>query len=78
MRRKGKRIHHLQQQRSGTINSTLTNRKPQDAFRELDGVMRYGKYKGKKIQDIPKSYIEWMLENLDLPHGKKQRLRELI
>lgn len=76
MRRK--KIHHLQQQRSGAINSALTNRKPQDAFRELDGVMRYGKYKGKKVQDLPKRYIKWMLENLDLPHGKKQTLRELI
>lgn len=73
-----RKMNHLVQQRSGSINSTLTNRKPQAPFRELDDVMRVGKYKGRKIQTLPKNYIKWMLENFDLNNGRKEKLRELL
>jgi hypothetical protein len=73
-----RKMNHLRQQRSGKINNTLINRKPPPPFRELDGVMRIGKFKGKHIQDLPKNYIKWMLRNLDLNYGRKEKLKDLL
>tara|TARA_R110000772_G_scaffold69818_3_gene153959 strand:- start:2385 stop:2609 length:225 start_codon:yes stop_codon:yes gene_type:complete len=64
--------------RSGNINNTITNRNPQPPFRELDDVMRIGKYKGRKIQTLPKDYIKWLLSNFKLDYGKEMRLRKLL
>ena len=73
-----RKTEHLVQQRSGYINGTLNNRNPQPPFRELDNVMRIGKYKGRKIQTLPKDYIKWLLSNFKLDYGKEMRLRKLL
>lgn len=31
-----------------------------------DVVMPFGKHKGKKLKDVPESYLKWMLENVNL------------
>lgn len=72
------RMDFLVQQRSGRINNELINRKPLPPFRHLDGVMRVGKYKGKKISDIPKSYVQYMMRNWDLTQSQIKQLREVL
>ena len=37
----------------------------------LDSVMPFGKHKGTRLRDLPESYVQWCIENLD--HDNKVR-----
>jgi hypothetical protein len=47
------------------LNSVNAN-KPNRPFRISDEIWLVGKYKGKKLDDIPKSYLEWVLKSFSL------------
>lgn len=32
--------------------------------------LKWGKYKGKHLKDIPDDYLKWVLENTDIFKGK--------
>ena len=32
---------------------------------KIDSIMPFGKYKGRIIEDIPPSYIQWMVKNVE-------------
>jgi hypothetical protein len=61
---KGKHIQHT----SKFINevNSVNNFKPYTPFRISDETWLVGKYKGAKLNEIPKSYIEWVLKNFNL------------
>jgi hypothetical protein len=46
--------------------NSVTNSKPYTPFRISDETWLVGKYKGAKLDDIPKSYIGWVLNNFNL------------
>lgn len=68
----------LVEQRSGAINNEITNRKPLPPFRHLDGVLRIGKYKGRKLSQIPKSYLQYMLREWDLNNSQRKQIKEQL
>jgi|DEB0MinimDraft_4_1074332.scaffolds.fasta_scaffold176615_1 hypothetical protein len=68
----------LVEQRSGAINNEITNRKPLPPFRHLDGVLRRGKYKGRKLSQIPKSYLQYMLREWDLNNSQRKQVQEQL
>jgi exodeoxyribonuclease X len=38
---------------------------------KVPDIMPFGKYKGTRIADIPRDYLEWMLQNMELSGGLK-------
>ncbi len=46
--------------------NSVTSIKPFTPFRISDEVWLVGKYKGIKLDNIPKSYIGWVLNNFNL------------
>jgi len=46
--------------------NSVTNMKPYTPFRISDEIWLVGKYKGIKLDNIPKSYIGWVLNNFNL------------
>jgi hypothetical protein len=41
-------------------------------------VMPFGKYKGEFLGDIPKSYLIWMMDNLDLRQPLKDCVKATV
>lgn len=72
------RMSYVIQQRSGMMNHEITNRKPLPPFRHLDGVLRRGKYKGRKLSQIPKSYLEYILREWDLNNSQRKQVQEQL
>lgn len=72
------RMTFVTQQRSGVMNNEITNRKPLPPFRHLDGVLRRGKYKGRKLSQIPKSYLQYMLREWDLNNSQRKQVQEQL
>ncbi len=60
-------------------NNTIPRKKPQP-FRRSDGRMLVGRYKGQALKDLPKSYVTWMINNIDLDSSSMSYLKneELI
>lgn len=50
---------------------------PQDLQRLLDLEMPYGKYKGRKIADLPGNYLNWFARE-GFPNGEVGRLLALM
>lgn len=67
MSKKEYRFKHQQHTRKfiNELNS-VNNIKPYTPFRISDETWLVGKYKGKKIKDIPDSYIQWAIKNMNL------------
>ena len=72
------KMSFLVEQRSGSINNEITNRKPLPPFRHLDGVLRRGKYKGRKLSQIPKSYLEYILREWDLNNSQRKQVQDQL
>ena len=49
----------------------------QKMFRYSDETITMGKYSGKKIKDIPASYIQWMIKECNLSPNDKSILETL-
>lgn len=63
-----------QKNRSNYNNSIVTNKAKCEPFRITDNVITLGKYKGKKLSEVPRSYLKWMEKEMDLD---KYRLKIL-
>lgn len=51
--------------------------KPENLYKLRDMDMPFGKYKGRKLVDLPEPYVIWLYENA-LPEGKiGELLKEL-
>jgi hypothetical protein len=59
------------------VNSVTSN-KPYTPFRISDEVWLVGKYKGVKLDSIPKSYINWVLNNFNLTSTATAILKQKI
>ncbi len=58
--------------------NSVTSIKPFTPFRISDEVWLVGKYKGKKISEIPESYIRWAINNMNLTSTAKSILNNKI
>jgi len=38
----------------------------------------FGKHKGKKLVDVPKDYLRWTLDNVDLSGGLRKNIIEVL
>ena len=65
-------------QRSGIMNSMVTETKDWEPFRISDSKMVMGMHKGKSIYDIPKDYIQWMVKQPNLSKTRKSILEKLL
>ena len=36
---------------------------------DIESKMTFGKYNGRKIKNLPKYYLEWMVDNLEKPYS---------
>lgn len=76
--RKGNFRHEQHTEKFYKELNTPINKKLQP-FRHTDNVMMIGKYKGQKVDTLPKGYIEWILKNyIGLSNGTIQKLKKLI
>ena len=73
--RKSKLMH---EHRSGNNNVKVTEKKKLEFFRVTDGVMKFGKHKGKKLSEVPQSYLRWMLKEMDLPKSRKDAIKDIL
>jgi len=75
MRRKTKL---MMDNRSGSNNSAVTKKVKLTPFRITDGVMKIGKHKGKKLSEVPRSYLEWMVEKMDIANHYKNAIKDIL
>ncbi len=47
-------------------------------FFNINGVILKGKYQGKKLNEVPVSYLIWIVDNVTLTPNQLQTLSELI
>jgi|TARA_X000001388_G_scaffold76917_1_gene75681 hypothetical protein len=64
--------------RSGGYNSAINKKIPRACIRVSDETWIKGRFKGKKIKHAGKPYIEWMLENREMPSSHKVLLRQTL
>lgn len=76
--RKGHFRHEQHTEKYYKELNTPVNKRLQP-FRYTDNIMMVGKYKGQKVDTLPKEYIEWLLKNyIGLSNGTIQRLENLL
>ena len=63
---------------SGANNNKVTKKSQLEPFRITDGVMNIGKYKGKKISELPTSYLKWMIKEMDLNPSRVTAIKDII
>jgi uncharacterized protein (DUF3820 family) len=63
---------------SGANNIKVTKKSQLEPFRITDGVMKIGKYKGKKISELPTSYLKWMIKEMDLNPSRVTAIKDII
>ena len=68
----------MRDNRSSSINNAITTKAKPEPFRVSDGVMKIGKFKTKKISDVPKYYLRWMLKNIDLDSQRIAMINDLL
>jgi hypothetical protein len=72
----GKHIQHSNK----FINelNSINNKTPYTPFRISDEIWLVGKYKGFKLNNIPKSYLQWVLKQFNLNGNAKSIIEEKI
>ena len=63
---------------SGANNTKVTEKSQLEPFRITDGVMKIGKYKGKKISELPTSYLKWMIKEMDLNPSRVTAIKDIL
>jgi len=63
---------------SGHNNNLITTKPKAEPFRVSDGVMRIGKYRKKKLSELPKWYLRWMLKEMDLNPTRVSMIKEVL
>jgi len=64
--------------RTGFNNNIVTGRGKKEPFRITDNVMKWGKYRGKKLSEVPRSYLEWMLKEMDLSTTRIKAIKDVL
>ncbi len=64
--------------RSGNNNNQITGKQKLEPFRITDGVMKIGKYKGKKLSEIPREYLQWMIKEMDLSASRASAIKDIL
>lgn len=41
-------------------------------------ILTFGKYKGEYLGDVPRNYLEWMLETLDLRPALRGMIEDVL
>ena len=59
------------------VNS-VNSFKPYTPFRISDNTWLVGKHKGKKLDEIPKNYIQWVLNNFNLTSTASSILKNIV
>jgi hypothetical protein len=45
----------------------------------MRGHLTFGKFKGRRLSEVPRSYLEWVLANLrDLPLALRRKIRKVL
>jgi hypothetical protein len=65
----------LREMNNTSFNNDAIPMKKLQPFRRSDGRMLVGRYKGKAVKDLPPSYINWMLNNIDMDSSSMSYLR---
>ena len=63
---------------SGHNNNAITTKPKAEPFRISDGIMKTGKYRKKKLSEVPKYYLGWMLKKMDLDPTRMLMIKELL
>lgn len=69
------RKSELRDNNRNMYNNLYISSKKKQPFRLLDGKMLIGRHKGKYVVDVPKTYINWMVKELDLNKSSLSFLR---
>ena len=64
-------------QQHSNINTWNTKSIP-NPFISISGYMLQGKYKNKKIHEVPVSYLEWVNKTISLSSNEKEMIQENI
>ena len=64
-------------QQHGNMNAWATKSTPNPSI-SLSGYLLFGKHEGKKVSDVPKSYLQWVAKTFKLSSNEEQILREFI
>ena len=68
----------MNQHRSGSNNNSINFGTKIEPFRITDGVMKVGKYKGKKLSEIPRDYLEWMIKEMSLSKSRILAIKDIL
>ena len=63
---------------SGNNNTEITEKPKQVPFRITDDVMKIGKHKGKKLSEVPTSYLQWMLKKMKMAKHLKNAIKDIL
>ena len=63
---------------SGDNNTQVTRKSPLEPFRITDGVMKIGKHKGKKLSEMPREYLEWMIKEMSLSKSSILAIKDIL
>ena len=63
---------------SGDNNTKVTKKSPPEPFRITDGVMKVGKHKGKKLSEMPREYLEWMIRDMGLSKSRIYAIKDIL
>jgi|DEB0MinimDraft_6_1074348.scaffolds.fasta_scaffold62143_3 uncharacterized protein (DUF3820 family) len=65
----------LREMNNTSLNNNAIPMKKLQPFRRSDGRLLVGRYKGQSLKDVPRSYITWMLNNIELDSSSISYLR---
>lgn len=60
------------------LNCRCSRTLPKKGVDPQEAELFFGKHKGKKLKEVPTSYLEWLYENANLNHSMKTRVRAVI
>ncbi len=75
---KFKKSELMNQHRSGSNNNSINFGTKIEPFRITDGVMKVGRYKGKRLSEIPRDYLEWMIRKMDLSDSRISAIKDIL
>lgn len=65
------------EQQDGSTNSMIT-KEVFEPFRISDGKMIVGKHRGRHISELPKNYVQWLINQPNLAQSRKVILEKIV